>query len=527
MNTDIMDKQPIVKLTSGALIIALFSVASRLMGVVRDRMLAHTYGAGVELDAYYAAFRIPDFIFNTIVLGAVASAFIPVFLSLKRERAESAMKLAHTLMTGIVMMLIFWAILGIILAPQLMALIAPGFDIERLALAIKLTRIMLIATIFFGASNVVGSILQADRRFTAFAAAPMAYNVGIIAGLLMLVPRVGPIGLAWGVVAGSILHLIVQLPAAWRSGFGLKLSFAFNNEAVRRVGSLLAPRTLGLAAAQFNQLMTAGFISHLSVGTLTAFALATNLQSFPISVFGVSLAVAAFPVFSQAFGEGDHNNFRQHFEESVRRILFFVLPMAVLFLVLRAQIVRVVLGSGSFDWADTIRTAQALGFLALAMVSDSLVPLVARVFYALQDTRTPVIISVVSILVNFVLLISLSRFGLAGIGMAYVASSVTNLGLLLAVLGKKLPNLGADVILRGSRTMTAAAVVAGAGAYATLRTIAPLVNMRTFLGIATQGLVAGLVDVACYLIIVLAWRLPEVEFVRRWLRSAWKVIRPL
>lgn len=523
MNTATLSKP--LSLTSGAVTIAVFSVASRLMGVVRDRLLAHTFGAGTELDAYYAAFRIPDFIFNTIVLGAVASAFIPVFMNLKRERVESALKLAHTLMTGVVAMLIFWAVIGFVLAPQIMSVVAPGFDADRLELAIRLTRIMLVATIFFGASNVVGSLLQAERKFTAFAVAPLAYNIGIILGIVLLVPRFGVMGLAWGVVAGSIFHFLIQLPAAKHSGFGLRLSFDFKNPALRRVASLLAPRTLGLAASQLNQIVTASFISHLSVGTLAAFALASNLQSFPISVFGVSLAVAAFPVFSQAFGNNENGSFSAHFHDSMRRILFFVLPLAVLFLVLRAQIVRVVLGSGSFDWSDTIRTAQALGFLALAMVSDSLVPLVARAFYALQDTRTPVIISLISILINVTMLITLSGFGLAGVGMAYVSSSVINLALLLAVLGKKMPSLGADGILQGARSMTAAAVLAGAGAYATLHLVAPLVDMRTFMGIAVQGFSAGTVGVVSYLTLTLLWRLPEVEFMRRWVRAAWRVVQ--
>ncbi len=516
------------KLTGGALVIAFFSVASRLLGVVRDRVLASHFGAGTVLDSYYAAFKIPDFIFTILVLGAFGSAFIPVYIQL-RERAGEAkgVELAQTMFNMLVGALTVCAVLGAVFAPQLMPLIAPGFDVARLSLAIDLSRLMLIAIIFFGASNLIGSVLQAHQSFVAYSAAPIVYNLGIIAGLYLLVPALGPVGLAWGVVLGSALHLGVQVPSAVKFGWRWRWRFSWRDSAVREVVRLIGPRTIGVAASSLEQLITAVFLSSLSVGSVAAFNLASNLQSFPINVFGVSLAIAAFPIFSQAFSANDHTSFIQHFKDSTRLILFYVVPLSILFLVLRAQMVRVVLGSGAFSWDDTIRTAEVLGFLAMAMVSDSLVPLVARVFYALGDTKTPAWTAVGTVAVNLVLLLVLKTYGLAGIGFAYVLSRAFSLSLLVLFLGKRLGQLGGEYILQGATRMTLAGVAAGGVAYGALHVLAPLVDMHTFVGIFIQGVGAGALGALSYVLLAMLWHLPEVQFVERWLGSAWRITKRL
>lgn len=512
--------------TKGALIVAFFSVVSRLLGVLRDRLLASTFGAGSILDSYYAAFKIPDFIFNTFVLGALASALIPVFIQYReREGLGRSFDLSNKVLNLLTLILSGGAVVGVIIAPWLMKIIAPGFDAVSLVLAVKLTRLMLIAVVIFGASNVLSSVLQAQQRLVSFSLAPVLYNVGIIFGIFIMVPQWGAYGLAAGVVLGSILHLLVQLPAVWRLGWRPKLIWEFKDSGLREVIKLILPRTFGLAAAQINQIITASFVSTLAVGSLAAFSLALNLHSFPINVFGVSLAVAVFPLLSQAHSTSQHQDFVRYFSQNIRRILFYALPLSVLFLVLRAQLVRVVLGSGAFDWQDTIRTAQALGFLALAIVSDSILPLVARSFYALKDTRTPLLAGLVSILVNLIMLMSLRDFGLAGVGIAYVCASVINLFILLAILGHRLGNLEAEWIIKGLWRMSLGALTAAASAWGVLYLVAPHVNMNTFFGIFSQGLAAGLAGALSYLIVSVALGLSEIDFIRRWLLSAWQTIK--
>ncbi len=504
-------------LPSGVLAIAVCSVASRFLGLLRDRLLAGSFGAGPVLDAYYAAFKIPDFIFNTFVLGALAAALVPTYV---RERsttgpgaaqatARSVFLLLSTFLTACTAVAAVWA-------PQVVSVLAPGFPPETAALTVSLTRVMLLSVVVFGASNVVSCVLQAERAFLAFSLAPVLYNVGIILGLLTFVRWFGPTALGWGVVLGSLLHLGIQLPALYRTG--LRWSWSWHlTESVRRVARLLAPRTLGLAAASLGQLITARFVSHLATGSVAAFSLATNLQSFPINVFGVSLAVAALPVLSQAYSDRSPAEFGRHFSRNVRRIVFFVLPLAVLYLVLRAHIVRVVLGSGAFNWADTIRTAQVLGFLALAMVSDSLVPLVARGFYAIGNTWYPALAGGITVTVNTALLMALHPYGLAGVGIAYVSASLTNLGLLLLGLARYQRDLGAAEILAGIRWVVPASLAAGAVAYAVLHLAAGIIPTTTFLGVALNGGIAGAAGLAAYLWLGVRSRVPEAALVRRWL----------
>lgn len=512
-------------ITRGAVVVAIFGVFSRLLGLLRDRLLASTFGAGTILDAYYAAFKIPDFIFNSLVLGALASALIPIFIQLREEEgSDSAYRLANRIINLIVIILSIVALLAALMSPWLVKVIAPGFSLEALSLTRQLTQIMLIAVVIFGASNVLSSILQAQQRLTIFALAPVLYNVGIIAGIFLFVPVMGTIGLAWGVVLGSLLHLLIQIPAVTSLSWRWQPTLAIKDSHVRDFFKLLGPRTLGLVAVQINQIITVGFISGLTAGSLAAFTLALNLQSFPINVFGVSLAIAAFPLLTQAHVNNQTSDFINHFSTNLRRVLFYVVPLSVLFLVLRAQIVRVILGSGAFDWSDTISTAQILGFLSLAIISDSLIPLVARTFYALKDTKTPVRAALISIIVNLTLLLSLQKFSLVGIGLAYVGSSIVNLLILLAILGHRLGNLGSKWVISGLSRIIIGSLGAAGAAYGTLHLLAPLVNMSTFIGIFSQGLLAGMAGVLSYLVIALVFNLSEVHFIKRWLTNAWRLI---
>ena len=361
--------------TTGAIIIGLLSILSRVIGLLRDRLLASSFGAGDTLDAYYAAFKIPDFVFNILVLGGLASAFIPVFIEWRTRKGENeAWLVTSTVFNSLILLLGGLAVLGIIFANNLVPLVAPGFSGEKLALTISLSRVMMLAVGFFGASNVISGGLQSYRRFVAYGLAPVMYNLGIILGILFFVPQWGYIGLGIGVLVGSVLHLAIQLPSVIKLGWVWRLSFNIFNEAVRKIIRLILPRTFGLAVHSFNQIVLTIFASTLIAGSLSSFTLALNLQSFPINVFGLSLAIAAFPIFSQAWVNNKAGDLIEHLSYSMRRVLFFVIPLSITFLILRAQIVRVILGAGQFDWTDTINTAQVLGFLALSMIAESLLP---------------------------------------------------------------------------------------------------------------------------------------------------------
>jgi len=510
--------------TGGAVLIAIFSIVSKLLGFLRDRLLASYFGAGDVLDSYYAAFRLPDLIFNTLVLGALASAFIPVFTKLWQLEKEKALKLASTVLNYLVIVLIFSGLIIFTFAPSIVKIITPGFSGEKLELTVSLTRIMLFSIIFFGISNVIGGILNSFKRFFSFSLAPVFYNLGIIFGIAVLYKTWGTNGLAWGVVSGSLLHLIVQLPEVFKTGWRYQFTFKITAE-VKKVFTLMIPRTIGLAGNQLNQLIITMIASMLAAGSIAIYNLANNLQSFPSSVFGVSLAIAAFPVFSEALGSGNHEFFKSVFSFHFRRILFLIIPLSVFILLLRAQIVRVILGAGNFDWADTYYTAQTLGWFVISLFAQSLIPLLARSFYALEDTRTPVIVSLITIVLNIVGSYFLgSKYGVEGLALAFSVASILNMIALMMILRLRLGYLDDKKIIWSTFKISLNSLIAGAGAYFMLRVMADLVNMRTFGGILLQGLTSGAVGIIIYLIISLFTNCEEIIIVKKFLQ---RYLRPL
>jgi len=279
---------------------------------------------------------------------------------------------------------------------------------------------------------------------------------------------------------------------------------------------------LGLAVNQLNHVVITVIGSTLAVGSVAIFNLANNLQSFPIGLIGVSLAVAAFPFFSEAFSEQNKLKFVEHFSMTFRRILYFIIPAAVIILLLRAHIVRVVLGVGEFGWEATYLTAQTLGYFALSLVAQSLIPILARSFYADKDTKTPVKIAIVSLMINVGLSIWLAPvYGIVGLAAAFSVSNIINMFLLLAVLRSKHGDLDDQKIIKSTLKIIAASAVMGLAIWLSLRAILPGINNRTFIGIFLQGSIAGTIGMLVYTVITLVFRFDEVTIVRNWLKKIW------
>ncbi|MBU0597936.1 murein biosynthesis integral membrane protein MurJ [Patescibacteria group bacterium] len=514
-------------LTGGAIIIATASIVSRLLGLVRDRLLASQFGAGDELDIYYAAFRIPDLVFNVLVLGALSAAFIPVFIQYIQKAKDNpdnkneVWHLANSLMNILLAGLLIFGAIFFVFAPYIIPLIAPGFGPEKQAITVNMTRIMLVAIIFFGLSNVITGILNSFKRYVNFAFAPVMYNIGIIIGIIALAPIYGLYGLAYGVVLGSFLHLAIQVPGALRLGFRYKPVFDYKHKGVRSIGKLMLPRTFGLAVSQIDQLVSVIIGSTLASGSVAVFTLANNLQSFPISVFGVSMAVASFPFLSEAFAQKNNDLFVQHFSRSFRRILFITIPVSVLILLLRAQIVRVILGTGAFDWDDTYLTAQALGLFTLSLFAQSTIPLLARSFYALKDTKTPVKTGIVSVILNISGALILTRYmGVLGLPLAFTIAGFFNMIILLVLLRKKMGSFDDKKIVFSVGKILLISAMMGIIVIGAKYLLAQGVNMRSFVGIFIQGFGAGMIGVASYLIFALLFRCDEIRIIYEWLKKA-------
>ena len=370
--------------------IAFFSLFSRILGIFRDRIFASRFGAGNELDAYFAAFRIPDFIFNLLVIGALSAAFIPVFTRyLSRDHEDEAFKISNSVLNLVLILWLFIALLIFIFARPIMGLLVPGFDTEKLSLTVNLTRIMLLSPLFFGISAVAGSMLNSYRRFFSFALAPVLYNLGIIIGALILIPRMGVYALAVGVVIGAFLHMLLQQINVYLLGFRYQRVLDLNHPGVRRIVKLALPRIIGMAVDQINLFVQTILGSILIVGTVAAFNLANNLASLPVGLFGVALATAVFPTLAEKAGLRRDSEFVFELSRVSRVILFLTIPTSVMIILLRAQIVRLILGTGHFDWQDTRLTFGILGYLAISVFALALVPLLSRAFYAFEDTKTP------------------------------------------------------------------------------------------------------------------------------------------
>lgn len=498
--------------TTAALIVGAASLASRLVGVLRDRILASTFGAGDVLDAYYAAFRVPDFLYNLVILGALSAAFIPVFTEYLEKRdkheawrlAERVLSVVGAVMGGLCVILFF-------AAPVLIPFTVPGFDAAKTAMTVSLSRVMLISTFFLALSAVMGGVLQATRRFVAFALAPVFYNLGIIVGVVLLVPNIGEIGLAWGVVAGAALHLIVQASVARKIGLERIPLPSFRHEGVRRILGLMAPRTAGLAITQINLIVILAIASTLAVGSVAVFNLATNLQTLPIGIIAISFAVAAFPSLSRAASAKDRNEFRRVLGSTSRKIIFLILPATAAFLILRAQIVRLILGEGQFDWDDTIRTANVLGIMASSLLAQSLVPLLARAFYALQDTWTPLWIGLAAEGSNLVLALLLREpFGILGLATAFSVAAWVSVFLLWAWLRMKQGGLGTRGVWSSTLKTSIATLAFAAFAIPVRIWIGTVFDLSSVWQVALQMGASLLAGVAAFLIV--AWLLRSPEF---------------
>ena len=503
-------------IAAAAFVVGAASLASRIVGVLRDRALASTFGAGHALDAYYAAFRLPDFLYSLIILGALSAGFIPVFSEyLETREKRDAWKLAEQVLSVVGATMAVTCALLALLSPVIIPLTVPGFEGENLALTIRLGRIMFLSPFFLGLSAVMGGILQSTRRFVAFSLAPVVYNLAIILGVYAFAPTFGIEGLAWGVVLGAFLHFAVQTTVALRLGLSRIPWPSFRPEGVRRIVKLMLPRTAGLAVSQLNLVILLVFASALPTGSVAVFNLANNLQSFPVGLVGISFAVAAFPLLTAAASRKDRDGFNHTLDSAARKIVFFILPATALFFLLRAQIVRLVLGTGVFDWDDTIRTATILGVFLISLLGQALVPLLARAFYAYQNTMTPLWIGLVSEIVNIGLAFLLrGPYGIVGLAIAFSAATYVNGVLLFLAFERRYGRMekrGFISSLAKSGVASVAIIIAGYPVRQYLGTLFPL---RSFLQVALQAGAAGLVGTLAFFFVAWLLKSPELAELR-------------
>ncbi len=505
---------------AAAVLIAFAGITSRFLGFIRDRVLASQFGAGDVLDAYYTAFRLPDLVYGFLVLGALSAAFVPVFTELvTQEKKEEAWRLTSGVLHTTLFSIGCFSVLGILFASVITDFLAPGFDAEKKELVTELTRIMLLAPFFLSASAVFGGVLVSFKQFAAYSFAPVFYNIGIILGALFLAPMFGADGLAWGVVLGSFFHLAIQYPAMYRAGFRYQwgLLTAWKDENVRRVLKLMIPRSLGMAVNQVSLLVMTIFASTLVSGSLAAFTLANNIQSVPLGLFGIAFSLAAFPALALFAAKKNDKEFFFMFAETGRKILFFVVPLSIFIIIFRAQCVRVILGSGNFDWQDTITTFEVLKFLAISLFAQSLIPLFARAFFALQNTKTPLYIALVSEAIHIALIpLLLPYYQVQGLAIAFSISTIINFTLLYFFLRKNLSFWEDRLIVWPVAKILLAAIAAGIVAQVSKSIFALTTNeLDTFIEVFLQLFIGFAIGGSTYVLFAHWLKVEELERVKR------------
>jgi putative peptidoglycan lipid II flippase len=451
-------------LANASLILTIAALASRLLGWIRLLVIGSQFGATSDLDAYFAAFRIPDAIFQLVVAGALSAALIPVFSGYRaRGEEKEAWRLASSVINLVLIALAVFSAIMAVLAPWVVPIIAPGFDAPTTELTVKLTRLMLLSPVFVGMGAVVSGLLNSHGRFGVPAFAPLVYNLAIIVAAVVLAPTLGVEGLAIGVVAGSILHLAIQLPQLRTLGRGrYDLRIGLGDPGVRRVALLMGPRLLGLGAGQLNFIVSTILASNLGVGSVTAYNYAFQLSQIPVGVLGVSVAIALFPTFSRDAALGRVAEIRHQLSASLRLLIFLAAPLTAVMIVLAGPIAAVFFQYGLFSAAATERTASALVFFSIGLTGHIVVHVLTRAFYAMQDTRTPVLWAIVAVAINVPLMILLSGpMGVEGLALALsISATLEVLGLVWA-LRRRIDSIQEAEVLRSGARSALAAVIAG------------------------------------------------------------------
>ena len=419
-------------LHGAAFVLALATIATQLLALVRDRLLAGTFGVGELLDVYYAAFRIPDLLFVSVASLFSAAVVIPFFVS-RFEKDGGEAEFFSSLVQGFMVLMVPVLVLVFVLMPRLAPLVAPGIDPAQYGLLVLFSRVLLLSPLLLGLSSIVSGAVQALRYFLLFSLAPLLYNVGIIVGILLLYPTFGPVGLVYGVTLGALLHLLIQLPVVIKHGLLVRVSDVAGT--VKTVLLTSVPRTVALSMTQLQIVIFTALASLFAVGSIAAFQLGHNLQSIPLSLIGVSYSVAAFPALASLWSKGAYVEFCQSVRRAEGHVVLWSVLLGALFLLLRQDIVEVVLGVGAFAGSDVLLVAGVLGIFSLSLPAQSLVLLYSRAWYAMHETRIPLIANGVGALMSVVLAYVIrERVVTAGLPELYALPIAFGVGIWLSAL---------------------------------------------------------------------------------------------
>ena len=428
-----------IGLTNAAVLIALAALVSSLLGVLRDALLASNLGLTRSLDIYYAAFRVPDFFYNIFIYGAITVGFIPVLTAYLKKDKQSGWSLTSGLCFCLGSFLVICGLLAVIFAQPLCARMFPGFNAKELTQTIAMMRILMLQPILLGISSIYSAVLEVFRLFLADSLAPILYNVGIIFGVIFFLPKFGLMGLAFGVILGAALSLLVRILAMGELGYHWGFNYKKIKPGLSKIVKLMIPRSLTIILYQVYMSVIVGLASSLPAGHLAAFNLANNIQSFPQVVIALSLIVSSFPVLATLYTDKNEQGFADVFETTLKQSFFIMIPITGLFLILRYPMVRLLLGYGKFGWQATNLTANILLIFIIGLIFQSLHNLLIRTFFACDKSSGPFFASLITYGLGIILAYHLSRSsGIIGLTWAFVVTNIVYFILLFILL---LPSL--------------------------------------------------------------------------------------
>ncbi len=533
-------------LHEAAYLLGFFAIFSQLLALVRDRLFANYFGAGHALDLYYASFRIPDFIFVTVASLVSISVLIPFLIEKVSQSKEEAKKFINSVFSAFFFLILLSCVIFFFLIPFLTARLFPGFSTATdQGQLVFMSRILLLSPILLGISSFLGSITQMANRFFIYALSPILYNVGIIFGVVFLSPLYGVTGLIWGVIIGAILHVGIQVPFVVRHGFLPKIIFKIDFSEIKKVVMISLPRALTISAPELARFVLIAIASAMAVGSISVFSFASNLQSVPLSIIAVSYSLAAFPILTRHFVSGDRNKFVDQMISGCRHVIFLSMPVMILFMVLRAQIVRTILGSGQFSWSDTRLTAACLAIFAVSLIPQSLMLLFVRAYYSSGNTKTPLAVNVFSsvfmVVSGFLLtyifntipvfqffieslfkVVDISGSVVLMMPLAYSVGSWIGFIIYWILFQKEFRTFSQPVLSTAFQSFSAS-VIMGFMAYKYLDIFDEIFDINTFWGIFLQGFFSGVIGLFCGIVLLKLLKNKELEEMWRALhKKFWK-----
>jgi putative peptidoglycan lipid II flippase len=501
---------------SAALIISISTGLSAVLGVVKNRLLAHQFGVSNELAVFYTADYIPSLLYSVLIVGAISTVFIPIFTSQLSKDRETAFRTASTIINAtLASFLVIGTIIFLLSTPIFKLVSLNQFSAENTLLGSNLMRVMVLSQMLLVCGSLATSVLQSFKYFLIPALAPVVYNLGMILGIIFLAPSLGIYGPAIGLLIGATFHFLIQIPMLKKTGFKFYLLFNSKDENFKKILTLIPPRVTSVLIANLIQTVNNSFAILISTSSVIALKFANQLQGFPINLFGFSIAAASLPTLSAEGGEKNLDNFKKTFLTSFHQMMFLVVPLSMILFILRVPIVRIVYGVSNFPWETTVETASVLAIFSFSIFAQSANYLITRSFYALKDTMTPVLVAVGTSIINVSLstfLIVILKYNVWAVAFSYSLTSIFDTLILLYLLDKKIGTLNTKDLFTPFLKISTSAFLMGLTLYIPVKLLDQVIfdTTRT-INLLILTLIAGVCGVLTYLLFTKVLKVEEIS----------------